>query len=140
MPCADLELAEPGGQPYTPALISPDGTVYGITQRNLYAVGGRPTVELPETSVAVDSGNLLFSFLRSRADLSYIVESSPDLVTWTHVVTDPGVVSASVPATVSVSIDGDRLLLRLRAYQVPEHLWRTAAAKFAKDRTPFLPR
>ncbi len=111
-----IQLAGPGGQPYTPTLIGPDGTVYGITQGTLFAVGARPVFEMPATFVEADGASLLFCFHRARADLSYTVESSSDLVTWTHVVTDPGVVSEVLPVCQAVPIEGARCFLRLRVY------------------------
>jgi hypothetical protein len=42
---SDLEIANPGGQPYTPTIIGPDGKVYAITAGTLYAVGATPVPE-----------------------------------------------------------------------------------------------
>jgi hypothetical protein len=42
---SDLEIASPGGQPYTPTIIGPDGKVYAITGGTLYAVGTTPVPE-----------------------------------------------------------------------------------------------
>lgn len=62
--------------------------------------------------------HLQFTFLRARAELTYEVLGSSDLVNWTVIATNPGAVSLTVPVTVTDTVSTNpRRFLRLRVTQ-----------------------
>lgn len=111
-----LQVASVGLQPYTPTVIGPDGTIYAIARGILFAAGARPSVDLPATTASQSSTDLLFNFQRTRSDLTYITESSSDLMNWTHVITNPGTVGSPTTVTQPILPGTARLFLRLRVY------------------------
>lgn len=64
-------------------------------------------------------GRLKFEFLRQRNDVRYIVQASPDLVTWVDVATNPGTVGARVEFMWPMQTAAQFLRLRLEAEVAP---------------------
>jgi hypothetical protein len=91
----------------------------GVPNLLEYALNTTPTaptsVSFP--SLQVSSLNLQLTFRRARPDLTYIVEASPDLSSWSAIATNPGAVSPTTAVTVTDSADlsvTPRRFLRLR--------------------------
>lgn len=72
-----------------------------------------PPSALPQTGTDAGSGRLTLTFTRARAEATYVVEGSSDLVNWSPIATNPGSVGQAVTVTDSVD-PGSRRFLRLR--------------------------
>ncbi len=88
-----------------------------------YALATTPTsaasAAAPSLSLLpAPSSTLQLTFLRARPELTYAVEASSDLATWSTLATNPGTVSPTTPVsvsdTVSLSSGAPRRFLRLR--------------------------
>lgn len=105
-PIQDWALLNFGDSDLT-GLRAPDADFDGDGLSNLleYAIASNPTVATPASAIAtalVDS-KLQLTFLRARAELTYVVEGSSDLAnpaSWQVIATNPGAVSDTTPVTV----------------------------------------
>lgn len=89
----------------------------GVNNLLEFALGGAPLV--PSTTVLPTlgrdlAGQLILTFKRDRADLTYAVESGTDLATWQTIATNPGTVGQLVPVPAPASVGAPRYFLRLR--------------------------
>ena len=66
------------------------------------------------TAARTESGTLELTFLRARAELSYLVEVSEDLATWSTLATNPGIVRETAVVPDPASADAPRRFMRLR--------------------------
>ncbi len=87
----------------------------GIANLLEYALNTSPVAAGPGTVASSTdlSGHLTLSFLRARAELSYVVQASSDLVTWSDLATNPGNVGETVTVT-DTELTRPRRFLRLR--------------------------
>jgi hypothetical protein len=91
----------------------------GVPNLLVYALGLDPALPLvaPASTAHVSQDRLHLTFFRARAELTYVVEASSDLIQWSAIATNPGEPGQTV--TVSDVVDGltadpPRRFLRLR--------------------------
>ncbi len=91
----------------------------GLANLIEFALGSSPVLgaEAPRPVLSVNGASLDFSFFKARADVSYIVEGSPDLKSWQTLQTNPGTVGQIAHITVSTS--NQWRFLRLRIHSSP---------------------
>jgi autotransporter-associated beta strand protein len=96
-----------------------DPDLDGLSNLFEYAFGGIPNLlsSAPLPTLTYLNPGLRYSFVRARADVTYVFEISPDLVEWTHKVTNPGNVGETV--VVEDTTGGPRRFLRLRITVAP---------------------
>jgi Concanavalin A-like lectin/glucanases superfamily/PA14 domain/Bacterial Ig domain/PKD domain/Fibronectin type III domain len=93
----------------------------GLVNLLEFALGGNPAqsdagLVRSGTALVAGSDHLALTFVRARGDVTYIVESSPDLITWTPInhpdLTDPAKVgqSVTIPDPVAISAATKRFL------------------------------
>jgi hypothetical protein len=101
-----------------------DADADGMSNFAEYALGLDPTVvdvdRVPKATVNPTTRAIQMSYTRTRADISYALEISADLTTWTTAGVNQGssAIGSSVTATVAASGDPQRFV-RLRMRQSP---------------------
>jgi autotransporter-associated beta strand protein len=86
--------------------LTADSNGDGLPDLINYATASRPIL-------ATAADRLTITFDRLRSELTYIVEASSDLVSWTVIATNPGTVGASITVT-DITAYTPRRFLRLR--------------------------
>ncbi len=104
---------------HTPAFLTGDevygaaGSLHKLAEYSLGSAPGQPGVAAAPT-VTLVSGAPAITFDRLRADVDYIVERSDDLVTWTTLATNPGVVGQRITVPDPGAAEAPRRFLRVR--------------------------
>lgn len=86
----------------------PDGD--GINNLLEYAMAGDPNLGTSAPAPVINihqqgGGFLTLTFTRARADVTYVIQGSDDLSTWTDLATNPGAVSSVSPVTFVDAVD-----------------------------------
>ncbi len=108
------------GTPTGPPADTTDADGDGVVNLLEFALGTEPTdsASAAVPVAQVSNSRLQLSFFRARSDVTYTVEASADLITWTVIATNPGVVGETVTVAdtvVLLSSGATRRFLRLRA-------------------------
>ncbi len=93
----------------------PDTTVQanGLSPLESYALNISSAADLPQPQVI--SGNLTLTYTPWRSDVTYLAQSSPDLINWTSNLVNQGTMTLGAPVTASIPIQlNQRLFLRLQ--------------------------
>lgn len=100
--------------PQSANLADPDGDGHSNLFEYAFALDPHAANQGPvwETGVTAD-GRMTATFYRARSDVTYAVEASSDLQTWTTIATNPGSVGATVTVT-DVANGWTQRFLRLR--------------------------
>jgi hypothetical protein len=96
-------------------LADPDAD--GIANLLEYAFAGDPlsAASAPLPVASTSDFKLQLTFVRSRADVTYVVQGSSDLATWADLATNPGTVSTATPVVFTDSVTNPaRRFLRLK--------------------------
>jgi hypothetical protein len=110
-------VAHPAFADLAPALLAPDSDPFGTGVPNLlvYALDLDPRSPHPTVVAGVSGEKLRISFLRARSELTYRVEASSDLVSWTVLAVNPGAVGQTVQVEDDPPPGAVRRFLRVRA-------------------------
>ncbi|MBP7951533.1 MAG: putative Ig domain-containing protein [Verrucomicrobiales bacterium] len=112
----------PPGTPPEQMAPEADANHNGVSNLMEYALGSEPTAtglpQLPVLTLNNEEGTLTFSFPQVRDDITYTVESSPDLKNWSPIATSPAKSSQNGSVTIPQP-PFNNLYLRLSVTRIP---------------------